>query len=100
MPSYALQVCSFPWTTAAEYQQKSPPTYSYLAPKQAILFVVTKHLVSDCSFGDTIVKSFYNSCIPFILADDMNFQQGLLFTLVKIIIYANPVIRVFKVLRP
>ena len=30
---------------------KSAPTYSYLAPELAVLFVVTKHFVSHCSFG-------------------------------------------------
>ena len=40
--------------------QKSSPTYSCLAPKLAVLFAVTTHLVlepiSYCSFGATIVK--------------------------------------------
>ena len=36
---------------------KAPPTYSYLSPNLAIIFVVTKHLVSHCSFGATIVNT-------------------------------------------
>ena len=36
---------------------KSPPTYSYLAPRMKILFVVTKHHISYCSFGTIIVDT-------------------------------------------
>ena len=38
-----------------EDPQKSPPTFSYLAPKLAIIFVVTENLVSYCSLGAKIV---------------------------------------------
>ena len=37
---------------------KPPPTYSYLAPRMKIIFVVTKHHISYCSFGTIIVKRY------------------------------------------